>query len=292
MTVAFYNDAHFDQYQTAPRAYPPHVEQAVQELNKACKGLGTDEKALIHALTSVNDVDRVLIIRRYKEVFGTELKDLVKGETSGNFGFAVRLLAMPLPEMEAFVVRTACHGAGTNEKLLFPVSVCDVWLTSHTYSLGGVCLRNFILQVVIGRTAAEMNLLKRTYFDKHNADLGVVMNSELGGDFKKVVMAAVQAQLPDFDPAFHTAARAEEDAEKLYKAGEGKWGTDEDTFVKVLFMSPPKYLEMVNAWYLKKHNNSIRVAVEKEFGGDAEKALLYFGMMIVPLLVDVCRCQS
>jgi hypothetical protein len=80
-----------------------------------------------------------------------------------------------------------------------------------------------------------------------------------------------------FNPAFHTDAKAQEDAEKLYKAGEGKWGTDEETFIKILFSSPPQYFEMLNALYAKKYNNTIHVAVKKEFGGDAEKALLYFG---------------
>jgi hypothetical protein len=47
---------------------------------------------------------------------------------------------------------------------------------------------------VVGRTADEMGLLKRTYFEKFNNDLGVVLNSELSSDFKKVIMAAVQVR--------------------------------------------------------------------------------------------------
>jgi hypothetical protein len=49
---------------------------------------------------------------------------------------------------------------------------------------------------VIGRTPEEMALLKKTYFEKYNKDLGVVLNSELSGDFKKVIMAAVQVSGP------------------------------------------------------------------------------------------------
>jgi annexin A7/11 len=121
MTVAFYYNGLFNPHQQPLQTYPPHVEQAVQEIHQATKGMGTDEKTLIRALTAVNDADRELIIRRYKELHAKELKDLIKGETSGSFGYLARLLAMPLPEMEAFVVKEACGGAGTNEKLLFPV---------------------------------------------------------------------------------------------------------------------------------------------------------------------------
>lgn len=86
-----------------------------------------------------------------------------------------------------------------------------------------------------------------------------------------------QAAQVDFNTAFHTKERAEQDAEALYKAGQGKWGTDEETFIKILLTSPPHYVDLLNDVYCRKYGNSIVIAVEKEFGGDAKKALLYYG---------------
>lgn len=51
------------------------------------------------------------------------------------------------------------------------------------------------MQVLLGRTNDELNVLKKTYFDKYNEDLAVLMDSELGGDFKKVIMAALQVRI-------------------------------------------------------------------------------------------------
>lgn len=50
-------------------------------------------------------------------------------------------------------------------------------------------------QVLLGRTNDEINVLKRTYFETYNEDLSVLMSSELGGDYKKVIMAALQVRL-------------------------------------------------------------------------------------------------
>lgn len=46
--------------------------------------------------------------------------------------------------------------------------------------------------MLLGRTNEELNVLKKTFFDKYNEDLAVLMDSELGGDFKKVILAALQ----------------------------------------------------------------------------------------------------
>ncbi|TMW58724.1 hypothetical protein Poli38472_010283 [Pythium oligandrum] len=240
-----------------PETFPEHVENACLAIRDACEGLGTNEEAVIAAITSVHEMDRELIVHRYKQIYGEELTEVLKSETSGDFRFLLRLLSMPLHHMEAWVLREATKGLGTTERLLYPI--------------------------VVGRTPAEMNLLKRTYYDLFNEDLGVLMDSELSGDFRKVITAAVQAQVVPFKDDYHTSEKAEEDADKIYKAGEGKWGTDEATFIQVLFSSPPQYVNMINQWYLKKYNNSLRVAVEKEFGGDAKKALLFYvGLALDP----------
>ncbi|KAJ0408808.1 hypothetical protein P43SY_000704 [Pythium insidiosum] len=242
-------------YGGAKLTYPPEIDAACQEIYKACKGLGTDEKTLTNVLGTKSPETRYLIALRYKELFNKSLKDLIKSETSGDYGRLLALLTVPLPEAEADIIRHATKGAGTTEKYLFPV--------------------------LMGRTNVEINILKKTYFDLYNQDLGVLLNSELSGDFKKSILAAIQGSMVDYSPEFHTQKKAEDDADALYKAGEGKWGTDEETFIKIVVTSPPQHLRNVNAVYTKKHNNTIIRAVEKEFGGDAKKALLFLVRMVL-----------
>lgn len=236
-------------------AFPPDVEAAVQEIHAACKGMGTDEAALNAALGPKTAEQRYLISLRYKELFQQNLKDLVKSEAGGHYGKLLALVAAPLPEAEADIVLDATKGAGTVEKYLFPV--------------------------LVGRTNAEINILKKTYFDVHGRDLAVTLDGELGGDFKKVIMASIQGAMVDYNPAFHTQEKAEADADALYAAGQGKLGTDEEAFIKIIVTSPPQHLRNVNAFYSKKYNYTLIKAVEKEFGGDAEKALLFLVRQIL-----------
>lgn len=46
----------------------------------------------------------------------------------------------------------------------------------------------------MGRSNDELHVLKKTFFDKYNEDLSVLMASELGGDFKRVILAALQVR--------------------------------------------------------------------------------------------------
>ncbi|OWZ14469.1 Annexin protein [Phytophthora megakarya] len=233
--------------------FAPDIDQSCQTIHHACKGLGTDEKALIAALGTRSGDQRHLIAVRYRQLFGKELTKVLKGETSGDFGHLLQLISRPLPEAEASIIRKATKGFGTKEKVIYPI--------------------------VMGRTNVELAILKKTYFDKYGHDLGSTLDGELSGDLKKVILASLQAPLEQFNPALHTPQRAEADAHALYKAGQGRLGTDERTFIHILVTSPPQHLQGINAFYVNKHKNDLVKAVKKEFGGDAQEALLFLVRM-------------
>ena len=120
--------------------YYPEIDEACEEIHAATKGLGTDERALIATLGSKNTIERCLIAYRYEETYGKGLKDLMKSENSGDFGFLTQLLALPAPEAEAEIIRKATKGFGTNEKLLY--------------------------SVICGRSNEEIQMLKKVYFKR------------------------------------------------------------------------------------------------------------------------------
>ncbi|GMF18181.1 unnamed protein product [Phytophthora lilii] len=254
-----YPPANHAVYNGATLNFAPEIDQACQAIRDACKGLGTDEDGLVAALGTKSADQRYLISQRYSQLFERDLKKQLKSETSGDFGRLLQLIARPLPEAEAAILRKATKGLGTKEKLIYPV--------------------------VMGRTNVEMGILKKTYYDKYGKDLGSVMDSELSGDLKKVVLAALQAPLEQFDAAVHTPQKAEADAEALYKAGEGRMGTKEHEFINILVTAPPQHLRAVNAAYEHKYKHGIVHAVKKEFGGDAEDALLFLVRMVLEPLV-------
>ncbi|DAZ94309.1 TPA: hypothetical protein N0F65_012078 [Lagenidium giganteum] len=248
--LSIYPASTHDVYKKVKITYSSAIDSACEEIKKACDGIGTDEKALIKVIGSRSPDERTKIALRYKDMFNKDLIDVVRSETSGDFGFLLRLITMPLPQTESYILYKATDGIGTTEQLIYPV--------------------------MMGRSNEEMSILKKAYFEKYNKDLAVVLNSELSGDFRKVILAALNEPLVEYKSSFHTTAKAEEDAEKLYKVGEGKWGTDEEPFIKILLSSPPQYLELLNKTYNEKYGHGIVKAVEKEFSGYAEKALKFF----------------
>lgn len=238
--------------------YTPEIDEACDLIRSATKGLGTDERALVETLGSKDAVERSLIAHRYKEKYGKELTDLMKGETSGDFGFLIRLLALPLPEAECEIIWKATKGLGTNEELLW--------------------------SVVCGRSNEEVQMLKTTFFRRFNKDLVSLVGSELSGDIKKLHLACLQGMEEAYDPAHHTPSRAEEDATTFYKRGQGKrFGTDEEALFGIICRSPPPYLKMIDEAYARRYSVTLRRALEKELRGKAERAAVFaLGMKLTP----------
>ena len=123
--------------------YPPSVHTAV---------LGDPNyyPEIVTTLGSRDIHERYLIAFRYKETYGQDLKELMRKETSGNFGVLIKLLALPIPRAEAKIINMATKGLGTNEKLLW--------------------------SVICGRSNEEIEILKKTYFQKYNKDLSLLVS--------------------------------------------------------------------------------------------------------------------
>ncbi|TDH70374.1 hypothetical protein CCR75_000392 [Bremia lactucae] len=237
-----------------PLMYPREIDDACERIRDATDGLGVDEKILVNVLTSLSASDRSLLIYRYKDLYREELKDTLSRETVGNFRFLLLLLTMPLPEVEAFVLNVATSGSSTKERLLYPI--------------------------LLGRTNEELSMLKSTYYYIFNKDLTWLMRSELSGDYREIILLALERLQVTYDPAIHTYEKAKADAIKLFNAGEGRWGTDETTFVRILFSSPREHIVLINDIYKKKFVNDLEEAVRNEFNGRATEALVFYGACI------------
>jgi hypothetical protein len=158
---------------------------------------------------------------------------------------------------------------------------------------------NIIWSILVGRTNEEVNQLKATYFKKYDQDLGKVIASELRGQMERITFNSLQGAQEEYDPQFHTADKAVEDAEAIHGMGQGRWGTDEKGIFRVICAAPKEHLEHVNKAYADKFGYTIEKALEKELGGLMEsgtkKATLHMvGMKLKPyetiavLIRDAC----
>ena len=62
------------------------TEYYARRINKSVKGLGTSDKKLIRALISREEIDIPDIRECYKNIFGKDMVDDIKGDTSGDYG--------------------------------------------------------------------------------------------------------------------------------------------------------------------------------------------------------------
>ncbi len=87
-----------------------------------------------------------------------------------------------------------------------------------------------------------------------------------------------------YDPQYHTKDKATEDAELIYKKGQGKWfGTDEKSIFKTLCASPPEHIQSISDVYADKYGYTLFKAMEKELSGNVKDGTMFLlGMKMKP----------
>mmetsp|Transcript_23070 Transcript_23070/g.64321 ORF Transcript_23070/g.64321 Transcript_23070/m.64321 type:complete len:264 (-) Transcript_23070:1055-1846(-) len=182
----------------------------------------------------------------------------MKKEFSGDLGNALQFLACPADEAECRMLKKAMDGIGAQANVIFAI--------------------------MTGRTNSEMERIKRTFFKLYTKDLGKRLAGELHGDMERLIFNCLQAGEEEYDPQYHTKEKALEDAEEVHKKGQGKFfGTDERGIYKILCAAPPEHIENINQAYADKYGYTLMKALEKELGGNAEKASVHMiGMKLKP----------
>lgn len=215
-------------------------------LRKAMKGMGTDEKAVIDVIGVRTSAELKQIALDYKTQFGRDLIDDLKSETSGNFREVILGRLQSPDEFDAHCLRDAIAGAGTDEKVL--------------------------VEILATRTNAEIKAIKEKYKSLFKKDLEQDIISDTSGDFKRFLVSLVQGNR-DETSAPNPAAAAT-DAQALYKAGEGKLGTDEAKFNQILATRSFAQLKLINEEYKKLSKKDLIGAIKSEFSGWVEEGLI------------------
>jgi len=62
--------------------------------------------------------------------------------------------------------------------------------------------------------------------------------------------------------------KVKEDATQLYEAGEGRWGTDESAFNKVLVLRSAAHIKELKSVYANISSRSLEEALDSELSGE------------------------
>jgi hypothetical protein len=124
---------------------------------------------------------------------------------------------------------------------------------------------------MVGRTNREIVAIKTAFKNIYGEDLEKRIVSELKGHTEKYFVSLLQAARDEAG----ALKDVDGDVQALYKAGEGRMGTDETEFIRIFNTRSFPHLHAVFQAYAKKHERTMMKVIEKEFSGDLGAVLRY-----------------
>jgi len=221
------------------------AETDAKVLYKAMKGFGTDEDKIINIVATRSSAQLMAVEKKFRTMYGDDLRKWLEKELKGNLEKVVLGRFFGPRGYQAYVLRNAMAGVGTDERALVDV----------------ICTKN----------KHEMEMVRRAYQALYQRDLVKDIESETSGDFKRILVSLAGAGR-DEKPVDKDLAKT--DAKALYEAGEGKWGTDEGTFNRIFAGRSFPQLRATFVAYKKMAGQDMGAVIEKEMSDDLKMAFL------------------
>ncbi|NXD19691.1 ANXA7 protein, partial [Spelaeornis formosus] len=135
-------------------------------LRKAMKGFGTDEQAIINVVANRSNDQRQKIKAAFKTMYGKDLIKDLKSELSGNVEELILALFMPSTYYDAWSLRHAMKGAGTQESVL--------------------------IEILCTRTNQEIREIVNCYKSEFGRDIEQDIRSDTSGHFERLLVSMCQ----------------------------------------------------------------------------------------------------
>ncbi|KAG6829044.1 hypothetical protein H0H92_005875 [Tricholoma furcatifolium] len=197
--------------------YDPFLDS--ENIRSATKGIGTNDNTLIRTLAPLSAMQMQALANKFMASYGKSLVSVLESETSFNFKFCIRAVAMGPLAWDIYLLRFAMHGAGTKESVL--------------------------TELLIGRPMHEIRLLIQAYHHLEHRNLIDDVKGELSMKTERMFLMALNSDRPpDTTPVDYD--RVARDVDALYNAGEKKIGTDELVFCDVFINRTQPHITAVS----------------------------------------------
>lgn len=230
--------------QTAPGDY----RQQCDQLRKAMKGFGTDEKALIAVLAPLDPLQMAAVRATYTTHIGRDLYKDVKSETGGYFEQGL-LAVIEGPLMhDVICAHEAVDGIGTKE-----------WMLND---------------VLLGRSNADLNAIKTAYEQKYRRSLTRDVEGDLSFKTADLFKAVVRADRREESVPVNPQA-VEDEVRTLHGSTAGRMVNNIAEVSGILARSSDAELRAIDQGFHRRYHVSLEKHLEKEFSGHMEDAFLH-----------------
>jgi annexin A7/11 len=187
----------------------PLPQLYAQELNRAVKGLGTDEKVLIEILCTLSNSEIRAAKHAYHKLYHKQLVDDIKDDTSGNFKSLLELLVSCTRDEYATV---DVEEAQSDAQALYEAGE-KRWGTDAS----------FFNQILVRRSRGQLALIFEEYEKLTGHSMEKAIKGEFCGDIEDGLLAIVES----------VKNKAAFFAKRLYKSMKGM-GTDDRTLIRIV----------------------------------------------------------
>lgn len=226
----------------------PEVEFLCQELQKAMKGIGTDEEALIEIICPRTNDEIKAIVAKYEDLFSRPLAQQICSEVSGDFA---RLLTLIVTGCRDPAGQVNPDLAKEHAEKLFNAGAAKMGTDEEVFN-----------NIMAHDSFAQLRLVFEEYKSLTGKTIEQALKSELGGDLLNAMLAIVECvQSP---PGFF--------AKRLQKAMEGM-GTNDTTLIRIIVSRSEIDLGSIKQEYERLYDKTLLSAVKSECSGDYKRAL-------------------
>ncbi|KAH8808135.1 annexin-like protein [Xylogone sp. PMI_703] len=219
-----------------------------EALRKAMKGFGTDEKTLIHVLTRLDPLQMAAVREAYHRRFGRHLLQDVQSETSSWLEEGLCAIIRGPLQQDCHILFTAMSGPGTKEAILN--------------------------DVLLGRSNADLRAIKELYQKLYHKSLEAAVRDDLSMKTERHFMMVLAANRNE-ESSPVIPQQIEQDVTEIYKATEGKIGTDQLLVCEILTHRSDAQIGAIAYTYEKRYSRTLETVIKKEFSGHMESALLH-----------------
>ncbi|KAM8743326.1 annexin A1-like [Acanthopagrus schlegelii] len=215
-------------------------------LQAAINSKDVEEDVIISVLAKRSNEQRQKIKVVYEASAGKRLDKALKSALRSDLEDVTLALIMAPAHFDAYLLRKATKGLGTNEDVL--------------------------VEVLATRSNQQIVEIKKVFKEEYGKELEDIIKDETSGDFTTALLALLKANKAESTDVDNDLARR--DAETLFEAGENTSGVNVSAFIDVLTTRSGPQLKKTFQQYACVSDVTLPKALDMELRGDIEDCLI------------------